>query len=801
MPLILKAAGNRIYLRGQHGQAQLHLYGVQEWTHIKDRAEAANLFSFSFPEPCLASGERYIPALRDEIFVYESEADFESDIRWFGGLITQVEDRVITRENSFITRYDIEALSFDILLDKELRQPQKAGLSWQALIAYLMQAHFSTQLSTDYSAIKNPISAPPIRLNNASLRTLLKGMRQLTNHDFYVDAYKQLHVFQASEIPGSFQVTDTPENGLTVWDSRPSLSHEGRTIFNIVRQPFLDQITADQWNGESFTAKGDPKGQGGQLPLLRTPATLDETIYLEEKFDGNAFNSDLWTEIDTSDTQHVDYPNQGYLFPTEGQCQIVGGTGVLGGVALLSQNFYPFLEAAYIVQEFQLTHTAGEGYIALFTDGEGTTTSHFKAGLHIVDSALKALDGTTLISDIGTTNNYLLWVTQTADGWQYDILGGAFATKQTIWQETGITHATDYQLAPIINQSLQGSMNSFRFRKSDYGVLLEINGEKKVVGLESSDTDLPDIDAFLNVDEMPALLKFRAADAIAIIASVSSDTQFTVATGQGEAFKIGQRVLIGDNIIEEFNGQAGVVAGVSGDVITLVAPGISGLALGQQVLINTTVPAKNDKIVVKYGYVKGDEAVASDQASIDKYGPFPTTLDEKDHIKRFDDAQMEADNVLEKYKDGILTLQFTSNNQLIPMAPEPLSAIPVKFSRRPNPISKTLILQRVEITPQSGTGYKYNLTLESADPIQPFSELFQSRSLVLGSDGTIRFSLNLSEWIVLQNELAVRAVSAIYIHWENPEHRYWGEFKWKTVGADNALDFSNLNNSQYLPLF
>jgi hypothetical protein len=800
VPLILKAAGQRIYVRGGEAQAQTQLYSVQGWTHVKDRAEVANLFTFSLPEPCLADGTRYVPALRDEVFIYESEADYTDDVRWFGGLLTSVNDTIIQRGSGYVAGYQIEAQGFDIVLDKEIRQPQKAGFDWGELITYLMTNQFASQLSTDYDFIANPTSAPPIRINNGSLRTLLKAMRQLTGYDFYVDAYKRLHVFQSAEQPGSFEVNDQPPSGLTVWDSRPVVTREGREIYNIVRQPYQDHVTINEWDGETFTAKGDPKGQGGQLPLLRTPSTIDETTYLDDRFDGNTFSAALWVETDTTDTQDVDYPNQGYMFPAVGQCQVVGGTGALGGVALQSQDFYPFQESTYNVQEFQLTNATGDGYICLFTDGAGLATGNFKAGLRVLNGVLKALDGTTLVASLGTTANYLLWVTMTANGWQYDIQGGAYATKQTIRTETGVTHASDYKVAPIVNKSLQCSINSFRFRQSDRGVTLEINGQKKVVGLETSDTDLPDIDAFLNIDETPALLKFKAAEDISLIASSSGATQFTAATGQGGKFASGQRLLVGDNIIEEFNGKAGVVSSVAGDVVTLVSPGITGMSTGQQVLINTTVPAKDDKIVVKYGYTKGDEAVASDQPSIDKYGPFPITLEEKDHIKRFDDAQMEAENYLDKYKDGILTVKFTSNDRLIPAGPEPMTAIAIKLAKRPDPIDKTLILQRVEITPNGGRGYKYNLTLESADPIRPFDDLFKGNSLVIGSDGAIRLSVNLTEKAVTINELSIRAVSSVYIIWDNPEMRKWGEFKWKPASIGGTLDFSNPTNSQYLPI-
>jgi hypothetical protein len=779
MPLILKAAGNRIYLRGGNGQAKTQIYGVQNWTYTKERAETPDLFTFDFPEPCFANGGRYLPKLRDEIIIYRSEGDAVNDIRFFGGLLTQIDDKTQQLAGSrFSVHYTLQAQSFDILVDREIRQPQKADLSWEALLQFLLTTHFSGQLSTDFSFIDNPVSAPPIRINNGSIRTLLKAMRQLTNADYFVDAYKRLHVFQASDRPAGFTVTDTPANHRTVWESPPVLQSEGRAIYNIVRQPYQDQVDLNDWDGESFTAQGDPKGQGGQLPLLRTPASYQDSTYLEDRFDGTVFDASIWIEIDDTSTQHPDYPNHGYLFPAEGQAQVVGGTGILGDVGLISSNFFQAIEATYLIQEFQLTSSTGEGYIALFTDGDGLTPEHFKAGLHVNNGQLYALDGTLLIATLDLTVNYLLWVTLSADGWQYEILGGSYASKQVIYQQID-DHLSDYKIAPVISINLSASINSVRFRRSDRGVVLSINGQHKVVGLESSDTDLPDIDAFLNVDETPALLKFRAARNLALIASVTDNQHFTVASGQGSSLSSGQRLLIGDNIVDEFNGKEAYVQSISGDAITLRAPGLDSLSTSQQILIDTTLPAKGDKLLVRYGYVKGDEAVAYDQDSVDRYGPSPITLDEKDHIKRFDDAQSEADNYLSRYKDGLLTLQITSNDTLISIDPEPMTCVSVSLSKRADPIYRTLILQRVQITPQGGLGLRYDLQMESADPVRAIEDLFaQGRTLSIGSDGAIRLSVNLTPVSVSQSELSISSLSDAYITWANPMHRRWGEFKW-----------------------
>lgn len=782
-PLILKAGGNRIYIRGGNGQAVTQLYGVQRWTYIKDRAEVANQFVFDFPEPCLADGSRYIPRQRDEILIYKSEDDYTNDVRWFGGLITNHSDTTIQLKGSaFVAGYHIEAQAFDIILDKELRQAQKANLSWEELITYTLANNFSTQLSADYSFIDNPLPAPPARINNGTLRTLLRAMRSMTGYDYFVDAYKKLHVFRAQDVPASFALEDLPASGMTVWesnDSRPVVSRDARAIYNIVRQPYQDHVTLSDWDGQTFSGTGDPKGGGGQLPLDRTPATIEETVYLQDKFDGNAFDA-MWLETDSSATIDPDYPNQGYLFPALGQCQIIGGTGTLGDVALQTADFFQVIEGAYIVQEFQLTSGTGDGYICLFTDGLGVATGNFKGGLRVQNNALKSLSGTTLIASLGTTTNYLIWVTLTADGFQYDIQGGDYATKQTLLTETGITHLSDYKLAPVINKSMECSINSIRYRSSEKNIILQINSLTKVVGQESSDTDLPDIDAFLNTDETPALLKFKAADALAIIATVTSDTLITVATGEGVSFSVGNRLLVGDNIVQAFNGREAFVESVAGDDITLVSPGLSGMTIGQQILIGTTVPAKDDKIVVRYGYTREDEAVAADQSSIDVYGPFPVTLDEKDHIKRFEDAQLEAENFLDKYSDGIMSIAFNSNSKLIPDAPEPMTTVQINLQKRPDPIVRTLTLQRVEITPKGGRDFAYSLTLESADPTTPLDDLVKGRGLIIGSDGAIRFSIVPTEEAVSDGEdLTLHETASPYITWANPEGRNYGEFKWK----------------------
>lgn len=779
MPLILKAAGERIYCRGGQGQALTQVYGLQDWLYVKDRADNANTFTFSFSEPCLDDGTRWIPSQRDEIFIYKSEDDYDNDVRWFGGILTEFTDTMIHRDGSFVAGYRMSAHSFDIVLDKELRQPLKAGLSWENLLKYLLTNHFGTQLSTDYTHISNTAAAPPVKIVNNSLRVLLRNMRKLTGHDFYVDAYKKLHVFRSQDVLGSFTLDDQPLSGMTVWDKRPTVNRESRAVYNIVRQPFQFHIGKDDWDGETFTAKGDPKGQGGQIPLLRTPATIEESVYFQDKFDG-AIDTSLWVETDVNTTQHPDYPNQGYMFSALGQLQLVGGTGTLGGVALVSADFQEVRESAYIIQEFQLTNATGEGYIAAFTDGTGLTLGAIEGGLHVLNGALKALDGTMLVASLDLTANYLIWATITADGFQYDIQGGAYATKTRLHTETGVTHATDYKVSPVISKSLHCSINSIRYKSNDRNLVLEINGETKVVGLEQADTDLPDIDAFLNVDETPALIKFKAAEALSFIASVSSNTSITVTTGQGIKFKAGHRLLIGDNIVEAFDGREAVVASVAGDVVTLKSPGLSGMSMGQGILINTTVPAKDDKIVVKYGYIKQDEAVASDQNSIDKYGNYPITLAEKDHIKRFDDAQLEAENFLEKYKDGLLKISFKSNSKLMPVEPQAMTSIPVSLNLRPDPINKQLALQRVEVRGLGLDQYAYELELESADPTTPLDDLVVGRALIVGTDGAIRFSVVETEKEVSDVEdLNIRSTASLDILWSNLGNKKYGEFKWK----------------------
>ena len=779
MPLILKAAGNRIYCRGGQGQALTQIYNVQDWLYVKDRADNANTFTFALSEPCLADGSRWTPSQRDEIFIYKNESDYTNDIRWFGGILTEFTDTMVQRGSAFIAGYRMSAHSFDIVLDKELRQPLKAGMAWEDLLKFLLTNHFGNQLSTDYSNISNTAAAPPVKIVNNSLRVLLRNMRKLTGHDFYVDAYKKLHVFRSQDILGSFTLDDQPLSGMTVWDKRPTVNRESRAVYNIVRQPFQSHIGKDEWDGETFTAKGDPKGQGGQIPLLRTPATIEESVYFQDKFDG-AIDTALWVETDVNTTQHVDYPNQGYMFSALGQLQVVGGTGTLGGVALVSADFQEVRTSAYIIQEFQLTNATGDGYIAAFTDGSGLTAGAIKGGLRVLDGALKALDGTTLIASLDLTANYLIWVTLTSDGFQYDIQGGVYATKTKLRIETGVTHLTDYKVSPIIGKSLKCSINSIRYKSNDRNLVVSINDVVKVVGLEQADTDLPDIDAFLNVDETPALIKFRAAEALSFIASVGSTTSITVTTGHGVKFKAGHRLLIGDNVVEAFNGREAFVSSVAGDVVTIKSPGLSGMSMGQGILINTTVPAKDDKIIVKYGYIKQDEAVASDQNSIDSYGNYPITLPEKDHIKRFDDAQLEAENFLEKYKDGLLKISFSSNSKLMPIEPQPMTYIPVALNLRPDPINKPVALQRVEVRPRGLDQFSYELDLESADPTTPLDDLVVGRALIVGTDGAIRFAVVETEKEVSNVEdITIRTAASLYILWSNAGNKKYGEFRWK----------------------
>jgi hypothetical protein len=779
MPLILKAAGNRIYTRNGLGQAREQLYGVQRWTYIKDRSEVADLFTFDFPEPCLIDGSRYIPAQRDEIIIYRSEADYDSDIRWFGGLLTDLQDKSVMAPNGgYQVSYTIQAQAFNIILDKELRQPVLANMTWGNLIKLLVQRHFNGQLSQTLDNIVNPVNAPPIRVNNGTMRELLRAMRTLTGYDFTVDAYKRLHVFLAAENPAPFELTDS-DPGILIFDRRPEVRTESRQIFNIVRQPYKDLVSSTAWDGESFTAKGDPKGTGGRLPLLRTPATAEESIFIEEGFESDTLDATIWTETDDTNTHHPDYPNHGYLFPALGQLQILGGAGTLGLPALLTDGFHAYRENAYIVQEFQLTSETGEGYIAVFTNGEGLETGNIKAGLHVVDGALKALDGTTLVASLGLTTNYILWLIQTPDGWQYDILGGDYGTRQTLRTETGVTHLSDYMLGPILNKSLTCSINSFRYQTNELGIVLEIDGQRKTVGLERSSTDLPAIDAFLNTDETPAVLKFRAATAIGVIDAVTNDTQFDLATGQGLGLKTGHRLLVGTNILEAFDGQEAFVEAVSGDTVTLASPGLADLTPGQIVLANTTVPAKDSAILLKYSYERADEATVSDPDSIARFGEFPLTLPEKSHIRDFTSAFLEAQSNLRRLKDGILKISFTSHSRLID-EPDSLMALTVNLSRRPDPIQRELTIQRVVITPDGET-HRYAIDAESADPVRPLDELLRGgHTLTIGSDGAIVLEVKMEDREASDAEdITVREVDTLFITLANPDNRRFGEFRLK----------------------
>lgn len=792
-PLIAKIGGVRVYSRAPEGVAYTNIYPVINWRYVKQRSEFSDLFTFDLVNPCEADGTRLAPEGRAEVLIYKSEADYAGDVRWFGGVITKVSDPTEFKGSDWNVRYSVEAQGFLVLLEKELRQPQLANLTWANLIKTLLTRHFTDIIDPDQSGIVNPVAAPPVKIVNGSLLNLLRAMRTLTGYDYLVDPYRKLQVFKAADYQEAFTLTDSPTGGMTVFSSVPVVTREARSVFNLIRQPFRELVGKDEWDGEFFIGTGDPKA--GQLPLLRAPESNENAIILEDKFGGSGVDPAVWLETDVNTTQHPDYPLQGYLFLGRGQLQTVGGTGSLGGVALQSQSFYEYKENSYIVQEFQLTNTVGTGYIALFTDGAGLTTGNFKAGLKIVNNQLQALDGTVLLAALGTTTNYLIWVTQTATGFQYDIQGGAFATKQTIRTEV-FSHLTDYKVCPVASVSMQGSINSFRYRENERNLVLTVDGKIKTVGMDSNDTDLPDIDAFLNLDESPAVIKFKAASFLAVVATVTSATIFTVQTGQGVNFTPGKRILVGASVVDDFAGKEGFVSSVVGDQITLVAPGISGMAPGNPVLVGTTLPAKDAKIRVQYSYFQENEAVAVDDDSIAKYGVFPLTLPQKDHIREFDAAQLEADANLERFRDGILRISFPSNSLLIP-EPSTLKTLPVKLSKRSDPIDRSLTIQSVTITPEGKTDFRYEIEVESADPVRPLEDKIIGRNLIIGQDGTLRFTISATDKEVGDAEdIVIKAVSSLYIKWSNVEGRKWGEFRWKPeAGSFGELDFSKPENA------
>jgi hypothetical protein len=781
--LFLKVNGQQVFIRNDAGLPYQELSGMMNWTYILTRSEELDSFHFDLVDPCFGDGTRYVPDNRDEIVIYQTEADMVDNVRWFGGLLIEVKDEVLVKGEKFFPRYTITAQSFEVILEKELRQPRIIGKTWEALIQLILERHFSEQLEMNFDFIDCPIGAPPVRLVNGSLRQLLKVMRNLTGYDFKVDAYQRVHVFKAEDRPIGFTLNDSPALGLTVYETRPTVSFDARNIFNIVRQPYDLVVEVDDWEGEIFTGKGDPKGNGGILPLLRTPRSLKDTIFISDKFDSDTIDEKIWLETDTETTEHEDFPNQGFLFATNGQLQVVGGTGAIGGVALVSKAPFEYREASYIAMEFQLTSDQGAGFIGVFTDGEGLQVENFKAGLKIVDGELRALDDTVLVAMLEPLVRYFLWITQTEDGWQYDIQGGAFGTKQTLHTEE-VAHLTDYLVAPVLSVDIQCSFDSFQYRLSDHGVILEIDGEKKVVGLEATDVGLPNIDAFLNVDETPALLKFKAAVGIAIIQTVNSDTEFTV--DNSSSFRPGQRLLIGDSVVEEFNGREAWVEDVNGNTVTLQGVGLADLTPGQVVLVDTTVPAKDQTILVRYSYTKRDEATVADDASVDKYGPFPLTLGTKDHISTIQEAQAEAEAHLKRFKEGITKVSFNSNSSLLKGYQTELdtrTTLPVNLTKRAVPIERDLIVQRLIVVPVGQKVLRYTVDAESADPVKPLDEIIKGRELVIGSssgsDDTILLSASpLTEEASDAEDIVIREVSSIYITWANPEQRKWGEAYW-----------------------
>jgi hypothetical protein len=779
---ILTVNDKRVYVRNKSGGYHDRFGYISKFVYTQNRAGVPDLFAFDVVAPGFNDDTKWIPKKRDEIKVYKTDADLTGGNIWFGGLITFKRDRNMFRENDFTPVYTIEAQSYDVLLEKQIRQEQVANLTWKQLIELILTNHYQGQLSQDFQYIVNGDSAPPVQVVNSTLGTLLKSMKQITQHDYYVDELKRLHVFKNEDNPASFTLTDTSPSPAVLKHTGPiTVSNDSRQLVNVVRQPFIEEVTKDEWEGESFLAKGDPKGQrGGYFPLLRKPQTKEKESVLDDKFEGS-IDAQKWLESDVVTTQHPDYLNQGYLFSAEGQLQIVGGPGTLGVVALQSQEFVSYVNGSYLVFEFQLTDITGSGFFGCFSDGVGISVINLKAGFKVVDNQLLSLDDTVLVSalnpDAQTFPNYVLWVTMTSDGWQYHIQGGEFATRKLIHTETGITHLSSYKVLLTTNEDAQASINSVQFRNNIRSILLKVNGEVKTVGFESLDAELPDIDAYLNVDESPALIKFKGSTGIGTIVSSIGQTSFTVSTGQGALFTVGDRLLIGRDIVEEFQGQVAFVQSVSGDTINLVGSGATNLVNGNLVLIGTTVPGYEEKVEVEYSYLQEDEAVASDPDSVDEHGSLPITLEKNDFISDFDTALRQAEAYLSRFTQGITRVSFKSNSVLID-EPSTLESLQVSLNKRDEPIDRTFTISKVT-TRQNGKVFTYDVEAETADPVSPLETVFKNQRLIIGNDGVIRLTATLREREYTKDEVTTKKLTSQHITWDNPENRKWGEFKWK----------------------
>ena len=340
--------------------------------------------------------------------------------------------------------------------------------------------------------------------------------------------------------------------------------------------------------------------------------------------------------------------------------------------------------------------------------------------------------------------------------------------------------------------SFSTSINSVRYQTNELGIILDIDSQQKTVGLERSATDLPGIDAYLNRDETPAVLKFRAATSIAVIGSVTDATHFSVSTGQGLGFTKGNRLLIGTDVVESFDGREAFVESASGDDITLVSPGLTGMAVGQLVLVNTTVPAKDAAVLVRYAYERQDEATVSDLDAIAQYGEYPLTLPEQDHIQDFNSAFLQAQSFLERFKNGITQVSVSSNSALI-TEPDSLQALAVNLTRRPDPVNRTVTISRVVVKP-AGENYRYEIQGESADPVKPLDDLAKGRNLVIGSDGAIIFEVGIADQEASDAEdITVREVSTLYIDLANADNRRLGEWRLEPIESQSKVAGTGAN--------
>lgn len=147
------------------------------------------------------SGTKYIPTSGQEVTLEEDS------IKIFGGVIVEIQEIV---EKGILLSYMIRCKDYSHYLDRKLATKSYEGFEAGDIITDLI-----TTYTTGFTSVNVPTSSPVIgtmRFNYEQLTRAFTKIADTIGWDWYVDADKDVHFFNADSSVAPFNLTDTGDN-------------------------------------------------------------------------------------------------------------------------------------------------------------------------------------------------------------------------------------------------------------------------------------------------------------------------------------------------------------------------------------------------------------------------------------------------------------------------------------------------------------------------------------------------------------------------------------------------------------